>query len=45
MAELLGLDVATVARGRRELLTGEVLRERTRRAGGGRKAVGKKRPK
>lgn len=45
MAELLGLDVATVARGRRELLTGEVLRERTRRAGGGRKSVEKKRPK
>ena len=45
MAELLGLDVTTVARGRRELLTGEVLRERTRRAGGGRKSVEKKRPK
>lgn len=45
MAGLLGLDVATVARGRRELLTAEVLRERTRRAGGGRKSVEKKRPK
>jgi len=45
MAGLLGLDVATVARGRRELLTAKVLRERTRRAGGGRKSVEKKRPK
>jgi len=45
MAELLGLDVATVARGRRELLTREVLRERIRREGGGRKTVEKKRPK
>jgi hypothetical protein len=44
MAELLGLDVTTVARGRRELLTGEVLRERIRRQGGGRKSVEKKRP-
>lgn len=44
MAELLALDVATVARGRRELLTGEVLRDRVRRAGGGRKPVEKKRP-
>jgi hypothetical protein len=45
MAELLGLDPATVARGRHELLSGEVLRERIRRAGGGRKPVEKKRPK
>ncbi len=30
MAELLGLDVASVARGRHELLTGEVLRNRVR---------------
>lgn len=44
MADLLGLDVATVARGRRELLAGEVLRDRVRRAGGGRKPVEKKRP-
>jgi hypothetical protein len=43
MAELLALDVATVARGRRELLAGEVLRDRVRRAGGGRKPVEKKR--
>lgn len=45
MAELLGLDAATIARGRHELLTGQVLRERVRRAGGGRKPVEKKRPK
>ena len=45
MAELLGLDVASVARGRHELLTGEVLRNRVRREGGGRKPVEKKRPK
>jgi hypothetical protein len=45
MAELLGLDVATVARGRHELLAGGVLRERIRREGGGRKPVEKKRPK
>lgn len=45
MAELLGLNVATVARGRRELLTGEVLRDGIRRQGGGRKPVEKKRPK
>lgn len=44
MAELLGLDVATVARGRRELLAGEVLKDRVRRAGGGRKPLEKKRP-
>lgn len=43
MADLLGLDVATVARGRRELLAGEVLRDRVRREGGGRKPVEKKR--
>ena len=45
MAELLGLDVATVARGRRELLGGKVLRERIRQEGGGRKLVEKKRPR
>jgi hypothetical protein len=37
MAELLGLDVTTVARGRRDLVEGKVLRERIRREGGGRK--------
>jgi hypothetical protein len=44
-AERLGLDVATVARGERELLSGQVLRGRIRQAGGGRPAVEKKRPK
>lgn len=45
MAELLGLDVDTVARGRAELLSGQVLRERVRRLGGGRLRAEKKRPK
>jgi hypothetical protein len=45
MAELLGLEVETVARGRKELLTGQVMRERVRRKGGGRPRVEKKRPK
>jgi hypothetical protein len=44
MAELFGLDVDTVARGRVELLGGQVLRERVRRAGGGRPRAEKKRP-
>jgi hypothetical protein len=44
MAQLLGLDVATVARGRRELLSGQVLRGRVRQEGGGRLPVEKKRP-
>lgn len=44
MAALLGLDVSTVARGRRELLAGKVLKDRVRRAGGGRKPLEKKRP-
>jgi len=43
MAQWLGLDVETVARGRRELLAGEVERERVRRVGGGRPRVEKKR--
>lgn len=43
IAELLGLDVGTVARGRRELLTQDVEIERIRSAGGGRKSVEKKR--
>jgi len=42
LAELVGLDVHTVARGRRELLGGEVDRERIRRQGAGRKPVEKK---
>jgi len=45
IAELLGLDVGTVARGRRELLEQDVEVERVRRAGGGRKRLEKKRPK
>ena len=43
MAQCLGLDVETVARGRRELLAGEVERERVRRVGGGRPRAEKKR--
>ena len=42
IAELLGLNVGTVARGRRELLEQDIEVERVRGAGGGRKAVGKK---
>jgi hypothetical protein len=45
MARLLGLDVGTVARGRGELLTGQVLRHRVRRVGAGRPRVEKKHPK
>lgn len=41
VAELTGLDPGTVARGRRELLEGDVERERVRKAGGGRKAAKK----
>ena len=44
MAEILGLDVSTVARGRRELLEHDVNVERVRKAGAGRKAVEKKTP-
>ncbi len=39
IAELLGLDPTTVARGRRELLAGEVEPGRVRRPGAGRKAT------
>lgn len=45
IAQLLSLDVGTVARGRRELLAQDVEVERVRAAGGGRKPVEKKRPK
>jgi hypothetical protein len=45
MAQLFGLDVDTVARGRAELLSGQVLHERVRRMGGGRPRAEKKRPK
>jgi len=44
LAAFLGLDPHTVARGRRELLEGDVDAGRVRKAGGGRKAVEKKRP-
>lgn len=45
MAGLLGLDSHTVAKGRRELLSGQLERDRVRKRGGGRKAVEKKRPR
>ena len=44
MAQVYGLDVDTVARGQRELISGQVLRGRVRQPGGGRPAVEKKRP-
>ena len=45
IAEMTGLDVHTIAKGRRELLEGKVLAEGIRRPGGGRKTVEKKRPR
>lgn len=45
IAEWLHLDVHTVIRGRRELLTGQVERDRVRTPGAGRKPVKKKRQK
>jgi len=45
IAELLALDVGTVARGRRALVAQDVEVERVRAAGGGRKLVEKKRRK
>ena len=45
IADLLNLDVHTVARGRRELFAGQVAPERVRDPGGGRKAVEKKHPR
>jgi len=44
LAEMTGLDVHTIAKGRRELLQGKRLAEGIRRPGGGRKVVEKKRP-
>ena len=44
IADFLGLDVHTVARGRRELLAGEIRRQRIRQAGAGRKLTEKKSP-
>jgi hypothetical protein len=43
IAELLGIDPGTVARGRNELLAGDVEVDRVRHAGGGRKSAQKKR--
>jgi hypothetical protein len=45
VAEFLGLDAHTVARGRQQLLDQNVTTGRTRRSGGGRKLVEKKPPK
>lgn len=45
IAELLGLDPHTVAKGRRQLLSQDVETGRVRAAGGGRKPVEKKRPR
>ena len=45
LAEFLGLDPHTIARGRRQLLDRDIEVGRTRQPGAGRKAVGKKRPK
>jgi hypothetical protein len=45
IADFLGLDVHTVARGRQELLTGEIERQRIRKAGAGRKPTEKKSPR
>ena len=42
VAVQLGIHPATLARGRRELLAGDVLHNRARRPGGGRKPLGKK---
>lgn len=44
LADFLDLDPHTVARGRQQLLAQDVEVERARKAGGGRKRVGKKRP-
>lgn len=45
LAEVLEMDVGTIARGRRELLSGDIVLEGVRRKGGGRVAVEKKRPR
>ena len=42
MAQALGLDEQTVARGRRQLLAGQVQQQRVRRPGGGRPQAEKK---
>ena len=43
IAELLGIDIGTVARGRQQLFARDVDIERVRKSGGGRKALEKKR--
>jgi hypothetical protein len=43
IAELLGLDVSTVAKGRRQLLSEDIEIDRSRKIGGGRKPSEKKR--
>jgi hypothetical protein len=45
LAEFLGLDPHTIARGRRQLLDQDFEVGRIRHSGAGRKAVEKKRPK
>ncbi len=45
IARLFGLDVHTVAKGRKELWSGEIGLDKVRRAGGGRKSLEKKRLK
>jgi len=45
MAEFIGMDPHTVAKGRRELLEQDLEVDRIRKAGGGRKRLEKKRPK
>jgi hypothetical protein len=45
MAEFVGMDPHTVAKGRRELIEQDFETDRLRKAGGGRKRVEKKRPK
>ena len=45
IAEFIGMDPHTVAKGRRELLEQDLAIDRIRKAGGGRKPVEKKRPK
>ena len=44
LAEILGLDAETVARGRQELLAAKIQRERVRQPGGGRPRAEKKPP-
>jgi hypothetical protein len=45
IAQLFGLDMHTVAKGRQELWSGKIETDRVRRVGGGRKMLEKKRRK